>query len=209
MPTDTLDFQSVDDRFRPRVLRYVARIAGAGDADDLAQQVMLRISEGLPRFRGESSLSTWIYRIATNVALDHLRRKAIPAPIDLEDLEAEGKDPPEARSESVEATAIREEMSACIREFVERLPQDYRTVMALAELEGFRNAEIAAVLGVSLDTVKIRLHRAREAAPGSRGRMPLLARRVRRARLRAQPDGRRQVPPARLGLRILFRGGFV
>jgi RNA polymerase sigma-70 factor (ECF subfamily) len=162
MPTDTLDFQSVHDRFRPRVLRYVARLAGGGDADDLAQQVMLRISEGLPRFRGESSLSTWIYRIATNVALDHLRRKAVPAPIDLADLEAQGKDPPEARTESVEATAIRDEMSACIREFVERLPQDYRTVMVLAELEGFRNAEIAAVLGVSLDTVKIRLHRARE-----------------------------------------------
>ena len=69
---------------------------------------------------------------------------------------------PRGIARTVEATAIREEMNACIREFIERLPGAYRTVMVLAELEGFTNAEIAGILGVSLDTVKIRLHRARE-----------------------------------------------
>jgi RNA polymerase sigma-70 factor (ECF subfamily) len=53
-------------------------------------------------------------------------------------------------------------MSACIDEFVARLPDNYKTVMVLSELEGFTNGEIAAILGLTLDTVKIRLHRARE-----------------------------------------------
>ena len=53
-------------------------------------------------------------------------------------------------------------MRACIREFIERLPENYRTVTVLSELEGFKNDEIAAILGLSVDTVKIRLHRARE-----------------------------------------------
>lgn len=162
MGAASLDFQSVHDRFRPRVLRYLARLAGEAEAEDLTQSVMLKVSEGLPGFRGDSSLSTWIYRIATNAALDTLRRKAIPPSTD-SGLEGEDGDPlPEAQSASVETTAIREEMNACIREFIERLPETHKTVMVLSELEGFKNAEIATILGISLDTVKIRLHRARE-----------------------------------------------
>jgi RNA polymerase sigma-70 factor (ECF subfamily) len=68
----------------------------------------------------------------------------------------------QAQIPSVETTVIREEMNACVREFIERLPENYKTVMVLGELEGFRNVEIAEILGISLDTVKIRLHRARE-----------------------------------------------
>lgn len=162
MRTGRLDFQSIHDRFRPRVLRYLTRLAGETAAEDLAQLVMLKVSDGLPDFRGDSGLATWIYRIATNAALDTLRRKAIPPSTD-SGLEADdGSLPPAAQSASVETTAIREEMNACIREFIERLPQTHRTVMVLSELEGFTNAEIATILGISLDTVKIRLHRARE-----------------------------------------------
>ncbi len=72
-----LDFQSVHDPFRPRVLCYVARLVGDGEAEDLTQSVMLKVSEGLHDFRGDSSLLTWIYRIATNAALDKLRGKWI------------------------------------------------------------------------------------------------------------------------------------
>jgi RNA polymerase sigma-70 factor (ECF subfamily) len=56
---------------------------------------------------------------------------------------------------------IRDEMSDCIREFVDRLPPDYRTIITLNELEGFSNREIAEILDISLETAKIRLHRAR------------------------------------------------
>ena len=158
----TLEFQAVHERFRSRVMRYLTRLVGDAEAEDLTQSVMLKVSEGLPDFRGDSSLSTWIYRIATNAALDRLRRKTIQAPDEMEVESDEGDVPQGAQTPSVETTAIREEMNACIREFIERLPENYRTVTVLSELEGFKNDEIAAILGLSLDTVKIRLHRARE-----------------------------------------------
>jgi RNA polymerase sigma factor (sigma-70 family) len=58
------DFQAVHERFRPQVLRYLMRLAGECEAEDLTQSVMLKVSTSLADFRGESSLSTWIYRIA-------------------------------------------------------------------------------------------------------------------------------------------------
>lgn len=140
----------------------MTRLVGEGEAEDVTQSVMLKVSEGLPDFRGDSSLSTWIYRIATNAALDKLRRKPIASPEEAE-LESDETDVPQAaQTPSAETTAIREEMNACIREFIERLPENYKAVMVLSELEGFKNDEIAVILGLSLDTVKIRLHRARE-----------------------------------------------
>jgi RNA polymerase sigma-70 factor, ECF subfamily len=156
------EFQRIHDSFRPRVLRYLTRLVGERDAEDLAQAVMLRVSSGLPQFRHDSSLSTWIYRIATNAAMDKLRSPVREQALE-DDSEPDERDVPlEARTPSAEAIAVRTEMSACIREFVDHLPEPYKMVIVLSEVEGFKNAEIAAILGVSLDTVKIRLHRARE-----------------------------------------------
>lgn len=176
MSDGTPDFGSIHERFRPKVLRYLTRMVGESEAEDLAQAVMLKVSDGLRGFRGESAVSTWIYRIAHNAALDALRKRSPgPAPLDVlrsgqHDADVGGDDAgsfaPEAQTPSVESLVMREEMNACIREFIERLPEPYRAVMVLAELEGFRNAEIAEILGVSLDTVKIRLHRARERLRG-------------------------------------------
>ena len=161
MSAATVDFKSVHDEFRPRVLRYVARLVGEADAEDVTQSVMLKVNQGLAGFRGDSSLSTWIYRIATNAAMDRLRVKPIRVVSEAE-LESSDVDvPPAAQTASVESAAIREEMSACIGEFVARLPENYRAVMTLSELEGFKNDEIANILGLSLATIKIRLHRAR------------------------------------------------
>ena len=162
MSATNLDSQSIHDDFRPRILRYLTRLVGESEAEDLTQSVMLKVSEALRDFRGDSSVSTWIYRIATNAALDKLRGKATLAVSDAEFESDDGDVPLAAQTTSVEKTAIREEMNACIREFIERLPETHKTVMVLSELEEFKNAEIAAILGISLDTVKIRLHRARE-----------------------------------------------
>lgn len=166
MITQSLDFQSIHATYRARLLRYLTRVVGAADAEDLTQQVLLKISQGLGQFRGDASLSTWIYRIATNAALDQLRRaqaqplQGLPSAATTADSDAEG-DWAEASIPSVETGVIREEMSRCVRDFVERLPDNYKSVIVLSELEGFNNGEIAEILGISLDAVKIRLHRAR------------------------------------------------
>jgi RNA polymerase sigma-70 factor, ECF subfamily len=156
------EFQRIHDSFRPRVLRYLTRLVGERDAEDLTQTVMLKVSSGLPGFRHDSSISTWIYRIATNVATDKLRRPVREQALDGEPGPEGSEDALDAGTPSVEESVIRTEMSACIREFIDQLPDSYKMVVVLSEVEGFKNAEIAAILGVSLDTVKIRLHRARE-----------------------------------------------
>ena len=135
---------------RPRLVRYLARLVGAQDAEDLAQTALLKATEALADFRGDARFSTWVYRIATNAALERLRK-----PHCIEDAALEALAP------SAEATATRAQMNSCIRGYVEQLPASYRAVVVLSELEGFTNQEIARILGISLESVKIRLHRGR------------------------------------------------
>jgi RNA polymerase sigma-70 factor (ECF subfamily) len=161
-------FQEIYERFQPGVLRFLSRLVGEEEAEDVAQEVFLRVDRGLEGFRGESSIGTWIYRIARNAALDRLRSR----PAWLENasrLRTHGSedDPTDIISQlpderaSLERYLIGKEMSECIRGRVDTLPESYRRVLVLSELVGRTNAEIASALGVSEGAVKIRLHRAR------------------------------------------------
>lgn len=171
MSEHVFNFKKVHDDFRPKILRYLKRMVGEDAAEDLTQDVFMKISTGLKSFRGESQLSTWIYRIATNAASDRLRsssfkqtvQKGSPHdPFAQVEINLESKDTwTGEKSPSPDAVLIRKEMNDCIRNFIEQLPVDHRTVLVLSELEGLKNIQIAEILGVTLDTVKIRLHRAR------------------------------------------------
>lgn len=163
MPTSP-DFDAIYAEFQPKIERYLRRLAGVDDAPDLTQAVFLKVHQGLSTFRGDASLSTWIYRIATNTAHDH-RLAAGARQRSVEELCADPDDLTAVADPAAVATDhdyIRREMSACVRGVVEDLPATYREVLLLSEFEGFTNLEIAAILGVSLDTVKIRLHRGRQ-----------------------------------------------
>jgi RNA polymerase sigma-70 factor (ECF subfamily) len=172
MSSTVLEFQSIHDTFRPKILRYLTRFVGEDEAEDLTQTVMVKVSKGLRNFRGDSTLSTWIYRVATNTALDQLRNRAMNwtghqsgstgIQTESEVDSAELRIPPEEQTPSVEATVIRKEMNECIGEFIGSLDETDKTIIVLSELKGFKNSEIAEILGISLDTVKIRLHRARD-----------------------------------------------
>lgn len=171
MDDTELDFQTIYDAFQPRIRRYLMRLVGESEADDLAQEVFVKVAQALDSFRGESKLSTWLYRIATNAALDRLRSASFQriAQIEFTDDSIETGDAELAdrdgwtgeRTPSVEQQFVRKEMNECIRDFIERLPETYRAVLVLSEIEELSNREISEILGVSLDTVKIRLHRAR------------------------------------------------
>ena len=170
MKKDELDFDNVYDEFHSRISRYLERMVGKGEAEDLTQEVFMKVNKGLEGFEGKSSLSTWIYRLATNAALDKLHSQPFrenKQKISLsgmgDESGAEEKDICVQEKElSAEREAIRTEMNECIREFVDKLPENYRTVIILSELKDLKNQEIAEILGISLDAVKIRLHRARE-----------------------------------------------
>jgi RNA polymerase sigma-70 factor (ECF subfamily) len=166
-PESKTEFQDIYDAFNERIRRYLARLIGAADSEDLVQEVFLKVHAALGNFRGDSSLSTWIYRIATNAAMDHLRKspplRPEPAGGEASDDEiGPGEEEHGAeRVPSLDTQVIRKEMNECIRGIVDGLPENYRAVLVLSDIEGFANKEIADVLGLSMETVKIRLHRAR------------------------------------------------
>jgi RNA polymerase sigma-70 factor (ECF subfamily) len=158
------DFDTVYTTFYSRILRYLSRIAGPDEAEDVSQEVFSKISRSLSEFRGDSSLSTWVYRIATNAAMDRIRSagyRSCLRPASAEEACGSGDTSAPDPGDSAERQAIRGEMSDCVQGLVNQLPESYRTVLVLSEMEGLTNAEIAQVLSVTLDTVKIRLHRAR------------------------------------------------
>lgn len=162
-----LEFPSIFAAFQPKILRYLARLIGETEAEDLTQDVLIKINEALPNFRGESRLSTWIYRIATNTALDRLRSSSYQRTVQncSTSTEVEVDDRIAWTGEKIpllEHQVFRKEMNACIHSFIQRLPENYRTVLILSEFEGLKDNEIAETLGISTGTVKIRLHRARE-----------------------------------------------
>ncbi|HEX6036224.1 MAG TPA: sigma-70 family RNA polymerase sigma factor [Anaerolineales bacterium] len=162
-----LDFQNIFAEFQPKILRYLTRLIGEAEAEDLTQEVLVKANNALPDFRGESQLSTWIYRIATNAAMDRLRspsyRRAVQTCSVSSEREVEDQNTFTGEKTPLpEPQIFRKEMQECIQGFVQRLPENYRTVLVLSEFEGLSDSEIATALGVSPGTVKIRLHRARE-----------------------------------------------
>lgn len=161
-----IDFKEVFEQFHPKILHYLSRMTNPHEAEDIAQEVFDKVSRSLRNFKGESKLSTWLYRIATNAAIDRMRSSSFKCSSEhtsIEDITGiEDRNVwLDHNKTSTDQTVIRKEMSECIREFIDKLPSDYKTVILLSDLEGFENKEIADILQVSLDTVKIRLHRAR------------------------------------------------
>jgi RNA polymerase sigma-70 factor (ECF subfamily) len=167
-----LDFHEIYAAFYPKITGYLRRLVGDAEAEDVAQDVFVKVSRALPDFRGESRLSTWVYQIATNAARDRLRSPSFrqtarecPADVSAEGGETELADRDALTGKpalSVEGQVVRQEMDACIQEFMMKLPEDYRIVLALSDLEGLKDRQIADILGIKLGAAKIRLHRARE-----------------------------------------------
>jgi RNA polymerase sigma-70 factor (ECF subfamily) len=160
------EFQEIHEAFRPKIHRYLTRLVGEHEAEDLAQEVFVKVSQALETFRGESQLSTWIYRIATNAAIDRMRTSSFQ--LDTQTSVLDDSDETEAKdvwtdeeAPSLEQQLMRKEMYDCFGDFVGNLPPNYRTVFVLSDLEELTNNEIAEILGLSLDVVKIRLHRGR------------------------------------------------
>ena len=116
MTNQVYDFQEIYREFQPKLLQYFTRVAGGDDADDLTQETMVKISTGLEGFLGESTLSTWIYRIATNVARDRFRSAAFRRDTVTDPVNEEAFFPPVdeigSAHGSLEDVTVRKEMNA-------------------------------------------------------------------------------------------------
>jgi RNA polymerase sigma-70 factor, ECF subfamily len=163
-----LDFQQIHAEFRPKIQRYLARMVGETEAEDLTQEVFVKIDRALPTYRGESKLSTWIYRIASNAALDRMRSPSFTRLVPLELPGCSGEGEAEIRDEtslsdagtpSVEQELFRKQRFDCYKDSINCLPEKYQKVIMLSELEDLAAGEIADILGISVEAVKMRLHR--------------------------------------------------
>ena len=163
---DAPNLVDVFDEYQLPIYNYLLCMTqNQAEAEDLAQETFIRVHRSLPTFRGEASLSTWIYRIATNLSTDHFRRMATrqtEVALSLDEMESEQEWLDDGTSSSPQELAAQSEMSDCVQRFMAGLPPDYRAVLVLHDLQGLKNREIADALDISLSNVKIRLHRARK-----------------------------------------------
>jgi len=157
---DQSAFQELVDRYKNLVFALVARtVQDRSRAEDLAQEVFLRVHRGLPYFRGEARLSTWIYRIVANVCTaEHGGTKTVS----LDDTA------PETGRRAVPAAMVQDrqfgdlELRDRLEKAIARLPANYRLVIAAHYLKGIQYEEMAEALELPLGTVKTQLHRAKQ-----------------------------------------------
>jgi RNA polymerase sigma-70 factor (ECF subfamily) len=151
---DEAAFRELVDRYKGLVFALVARsIQDAGRAEEVSQDVFVRVYRGLPSFRGEARLSTWIYRIAVNMIA--AERRVPPT----EPLEGTGEVPREfgTADRAFDEMALRDRMEKALQ----RLPTNYQVLINGHYLKGMRYEELAEALDLPLGTVKTHLHRAK------------------------------------------------
>jgi len=157
-PREEISPTQVAEELSTPLLRYLQRYVGErAVAEDLLQETLIRISGGLQGFAGRASLKTWAFSIATRVAADHFRRPSTRARI--VDIDESVELPAEDRA--ADQRLVIDEMNACVRQVIDSLPEDYRAVLVLHDLEGMTAAQTAVICACSVPTAKIRLHRAR------------------------------------------------
>lgn len=166
----------------PALLRVATRLLRSEDeARDAVQDAFVAAFRALPRFRGESRLGTWLYRIAINAALARLRSRASADEVSLDALLPRFLEDGHAAEPSLpwpaDAGPERREVRERVRAAIDQLPESYRTVVLLRDIEELTTDEAARALGISPGAVKVRLHRARQALralldPWMRGEQP-------------------------------------
>lgn len=135
------------------------------EAEDVVQETFLRVYRNLDRYDESMKFSTWIYRIATNLCIDRLRKRKPSYSLDAESTDHEGLDgysmiPSDDRTP--ESEALLSETQAIVQQAIETLPPKYKSVMVLRYLHDLSLQEIGDVLGMPVTTVKTRVHRGRE-----------------------------------------------
>jgi RNA polymerase sigma-70 factor (ECF subfamily) len=139
-------------QYKRRVFGMAHRIVGVSDAEEVAQEVFVRVFRGLTNFRGDSQLSTWVYRLTVNAALSHLAKRGRRHEVGDDGL-TELPAPPATERDSALASRIETALT--------QLPAGYRAILVLHDIEGLSHEECAAILECRIGTCKSQLHKAR------------------------------------------------
>jgi RNA polymerase sigma-70 factor (ECF subfamily) len=174
---DFAAFEALLERYEDKVFRLAYRfVRNESDAKEILQDTFLSVWRKLDTFKGDSQFSSWVYRVAANTALMRLRSQRRHPQISTEDLPAGFLDnyrpsgseglahlpsPGENWAKRPDDQLQSDELRRHIQEAVDALPELYRTVFLVRDVEGLSTEETAEVLGISVPTVKTRLHRAR------------------------------------------------
>lgn len=161
------DITDLYKTYSPKVVLYLSRFVGQDDAEDLMQEVFIKVLNSIHTFKEDSKISTWIYKIATNTAIDKLksagykREKMQTTSLDyVQPLKAKMKN--ENSESDIEYNFLKQEMNQCIADYINKLQNNYRAIFLLKEYDDFTIDEIASIMGITNENVKIRLHRARK-----------------------------------------------
>jgi RNA polymerase sigma-70 factor (ECF subfamily) len=162
---DSRAFEALVVKYQRRIARHVARyLRSAADVEDAVQEVFLRVYRGLGAFRGESIFYTWLYRIATNVALRHVAR--LSADVSLTDENSEERElafePGVTDGALPERTVMAEQIGATVQKALSKLRPQLAQALMLYETENKSYAEIAEMLEIPVGTVRTWIFRARE-----------------------------------------------
>ena len=163
--SDDAAFSEVVARYKAKIYNYVYRMTGsADDAEDLTQEVFIRMYTSIDTFRGQSSLNTWLFRIAGNLCIDRFRRTKHRTPAySLDEPLGDEAQAQEVADETYAPHRLLEniEMAEQIQAALSKLPEKLRATLLLHDIEGLPYEEIAQISGCPLGTVKSRLFNAR------------------------------------------------
>jgi RNA polymerase sigma-70 factor (ECF subfamily) len=155
---DQSAFAELVDRHKRPVFGLIARLVpDRAQAEDLAQEVFIRVYRGLPYFRGTARLSTWIYRIVVNLCHEARARRRPGASLDETDEHGRKKYEPGAHDPAYRELEFRDRLEKAMAE----LPENYRVLVAAHYLDGVKYEDLAEALDLPLGTVKTHLHRAK------------------------------------------------
>ena len=165
---DIAAFEMLVEAYQKKIFNLAYRITGNyDDAGDLAQEALIRIFKSIANFKEQSTFSTWVYRITTNVCLDDIRKKKNRRVLSLdEEIHVEdGEMKRQIMSDDPlpDEIAEREELRSIVSSAIDSLPEEQRLVISLRDIQGLTYDEIAEVLDCPSGTVKSRINRARQA----------------------------------------------
>jgi RNA polymerase sigma-70 factor (ECF subfamily) len=170
---DDAAYEELVRSYGGRLLAVTRRLLGdEDDARDAVQEAFLSAFKSIDRFQGESLVSTWLHRIAVNAALMKLRSRRRRPEDRIDDLlpqfleDGHPAQPAVPWRELSDSQLVREETRGRVRAAIDRLPEGYRTILVLRDIEELDTAEVAEQLGMTRNAVKTRLHRARQALRG-------------------------------------------